>query len=35
MIVISRLLGRKKAFVYFALVVLMSTIAGFSYGLTK
>lgn len=35
MIVISRLLGRKKAFVYFALVVLMSTIAGFSYGLMK
>ncbi len=35
MIVITKLLGKKKAFTYFALVVLMSAIAGFIYGLTR
>ncbi|MGB9614636.1 MAG: permease [Fervidobacterium sp.] len=33
MIVITRLLGKKKAFTYFGLVVLFSTLFGFIYGL--
>jgi uncharacterized protein len=34
MIVITRVMGVKKAFVYFALVILIATIVGFIYGLT-
>ncbi|MBN2602914.1 MAG: permease [Candidatus Thermoplasmatota archaeon] len=33
MVVITKVMGVKKAFVYFALVILVSTIVGFIYGL--
>ena len=33
MIVITKVMGMKKAFVYFALVILVATIVGFTYGL--
>jgi uncharacterized membrane protein YraQ (UPF0718 family) len=33
MIVITKVMGKKKAFVYFALVIIVATIVGFSYGL--
>jgi uncharacterized membrane protein YraQ (UPF0718 family) len=32
MIVITRLLGKKRAFTYFGLVVVFSTLWGFIYG---
>ncbi len=33
MVVITKVMGKKKAFVYFALVILVATIVGFTYGL--
>lgn len=33
MIVITKVMGKKKAFVYFALVILVATIVGFIYGM--
>ncbi len=33
MIVITKVMGKKKAFVYFALVIIVATIVGFSYGM--
>jgi hypothetical protein len=35
MIVITKLFGRKKAFTYFALVVIFSTVFGMVYGVLK
>jgi uncharacterized protein len=32
MVVITKVIGMKKAFVYFALVIIVATIVGFSYG---
>jgi uncharacterized membrane protein YraQ (UPF0718 family) len=33
MIVITKVMGKKKAFVYFALVIIVATIVGFIYGM--
>jgi uncharacterized membrane protein YraQ (UPF0718 family) len=33
MVVITRVMGWKKAFVYFALVIVISALVGFLYGL--
>ncbi len=33
MVVITKVMGKKKAFVYFALVIIVATIVGFTYGM--